>query len=159
MKKNENLLLYKKLVGIPSLEMIDDVAIFSECGIKAIKANTYVMSKIQSLKQWCGPAKCHQIHLGKPSITCPELSVHGEPMKKSELEKYLGDLVSKELTNKQNIENRQSKAMGIISQIMSLLSEICLGKHYYEIAMLLRETMFVNGILTNIEVCYGLTKE
>jgi hypothetical protein len=117
------------------------------------------MAKIQSLKQWCGSAKCHQIHLGKPSITCPELLVHGAPMKKSNLEKYLGDLVSKELTNKQNIENRQSKAMGIISQIMTLLSEICLGKHYYEIAILLRETMFVNGILTNIEVCYGLTKE
>ena len=42
---------------------------------------------------------------------------------------------------------------------MILLEEVCLGHHYFESAVLLRESLFLNGILFNIEVCYGLTKE
>ena len=49
--------------------------------------------------------------------------------------------------------------MGIVPQIMSILSEVSLGVHYFEIAMLLREAMFVNGILTNVEALYGIKKE
>ena len=42
---------------------------------------------------------------------------------------------------------------------MSLLSEISLGSHYFDIALLLRESLFVNGFLTNWEVKYGLTEK
>ena len=41
---------------------------------------------------------------------------------------------------------------------MNLLENVSFGKHYVEIALLLRESMFVNGILFNAEVWYGLTK-
>ena len=42
---------------------------------------------------------------------------------------------------------------------MSLLSEISLGSHYFDIALILREFLFVNGFLTNREVKYGLTEK
>ena len=42
---------------------------------------------------------------------------------------------------------------------MIMLEELCLGHYYFETAVLLRESVFLNGSLTNIEVCYGLTKE
>ena len=39
---------------------------------------------------------------------------------------------------------------------MSILETISFGEHFFTIAMVLRETMFVNGILTNAEIWYDL---
>ena len=74
-------------------------------------------------------------------------------------EKYLGDLLSSDCSNDTNFSSNFAKGMGIVPQIMSILSEVSLGVHYFEIALLLREAMFVNGILTNVEALYGIKKE
>ena len=50
---------------------------------------------------------------------------------------YLGDIVNCTGTNKDNIEKRISKGIGIVSQIMSILDTISFGRHYFEIGMLL----------------------
>ena len=42
---------------------------------------------------------------------------------------------------------------------MSILSAVSLGVHYFEIAIFLREAIFVNGILTNVEALYDIRKE
>ena len=39
---------------------------------------------------------------------------------------------------------------------MDLLKNVNFGKHYFEIACVLRESMLVNGLLTNCEVWHGL---
>ena len=39
-----------------------------------------------------------------------------------------------------------------------MLEKVTLGHHYFKIAMLLRERLFLNGILTNSEVWYGMKK-
>ena len=70
---------------------------------------------------------------------------------------YLGDIISSDGKNKKNVEKRISKGLGIITQIMNLLEIISFGSHYIEIALLLRESMFINGILFNAEVWYGFT--
>ena len=54
------------------------------------------------------------------------------------------------------MEKRISK--GIITQVLNLLDIVSFGKHYIEMALLLRESMFINGILFNAEIWYGLTK-
>ncbi len=74
-------------------------------------------------------------------------------------DKYLCDIVSEEM-NTMNIKERKSKGIGLLSQILALLEEVSLGVFYFEIAILLRETMLINGILGNAyaEVWYGLTK-
>ena len=86
----------------------------------------------------------------------PELKVHGNKMLKSKQEKYLGDLVCNTLlgegSNKQNIKSRKSKGIGIVSQIMVILQTVSLGYYYFEMAVLLRESLLVNGIMTNSEV-------
>ena len=46
--------------------------------------------------------------------------------------------------------------MGIVSKIMDILNSISFGKKYFEIARTLREAEFINGILTNVEVWYGI---
>ena len=40
-----------------------------------------------------------------------------------------------------------------------MLDKISLGRHYFTIALMLRESYFLNGILTNCESWYNLTKK
>ena len=98
------------------------------------------------------------MHIGRKSDTCPQLKVHGTIMESVQQDMYLGDLISCDGKNKKNIEKRISKGLGIISQILNLLEIVSFGSHYIEIALLLRESMFLNGVLYNSEVWYGLTK-
>ena len=41
---------------------------------------------------------------------------------------------------------------------MSILEDICFGKYYFEIAIILRDSLLVNSILTNAEAWYDLKK-
>ena len=59
--------------------------------------------------------------------------------------------------NTKNIEAKVSKAIGISKILKSYLEDVCLGPFYFEVALILRNSLFLNGILTNLEVCYGLT--
>ena len=74
------------------------------------------------------------------------------------LDTYLGDVISDDGQNTKNIKNRISKGLGIISEIMNILESVTLGVHYFSTAILLRESLFLNGILTNCEIWYGLNK-
>ena len=73
-------------------------------------------------------------------------------------ETYLGDLLTSDGKNTKNIKCRVSKGIGIISQIMNLLEKISFGPHLFEIAMLLRDSMLINGIINNAEIWYNLTE-
>ena len=73
-------------------------------------------------------------------------------------DKYLGDVISSDGKNTKNISKRISKGIGIITQIIHLLEMVSLGDHFMEIALLFREALFLNGILTNSEIWYGLSK-
>ena len=42
---------------------------------------------------------------------------------------------------------------------MSLLNDISLGSHYFEIAKILREAMLINGILFNADAWYNMKEE
>ena len=69
---------------------------------------------------------------------------------------YLGDIVSSDGSNKLNIDNRISKGYGKIAEIMGILHKISLGRHYFKIAILLRNSLFVSSLLFNEEVWYGI---
>ena len=106
-----------------------------------------------------GKSKCHKIHVGKNHDTCSVLKVHGTEMESVKYDTYLGDIISADGKNTRNIQHRISKGVGKITQILNILNTICLGKYYMETAILLRESIFLNGILTNAEVWYSITKE
>ena len=97
--------------------------------------------------------------LRKNHAACSVLQVHGTVMEDVIHDTYLGDVISGDGRNTRNINKRISRGIGISSQIMNLLRDICLGEHYIEIALLLRESMFVNSVLTNAEIWYLLRKE
>ena len=156
--------LYKGTVRVLPLAMVDDINAISKCGIDSVDLNTFVNTHIELKKLRFhvpdieGKSKCHKIHVGGKKESCPELKVPGTIIESVEEDTYLGDLISGDGKNKKNIEKRISKGLGIISQILNLLELVSFGKHYIEIALLLRESMFINGVLFNAEVWYGLTK-
>ena len=97
------------------------------------------------------------MHVGKKSGLCPQLLVHGKVMQKITHDKYLGDIISSDGSNEINIRSRVAKGQGLVTQIMNILETVTLGYHYFQVALLLRESIFINGITTNAEVWYGLS--
>ena len=106
-----------------------------------------------------GKSKCHVLHIGKENPMCPKLQVHGTNMSHVTEATYLGDIISSDGTNTKNINSRIGKGNGKITEIMDMLEAAPLGGHYFKTALLLRESMFINSILTNSDVWVGLKKE
>ena len=73
-------------------------------------------------------------------------------------EKYLGDIISSNGSNAKNIEARQNKGKGIVSQVMTILEDICFGNFQFEVAVILRNSLLINGILTNAEAWCDVKK-
>ena len=53
--------------------------------------------------------------------------------------KYLGDILSSDGKNDANIKARTYRGLGAITNIFQTLKEICLGRYFYEAAMILRD--------------------
>ena len=161
-ERNIHLYDYKGCVKVLPLAMIDDVLAIAKCGINSFAMNTFINAKIEMNKLLFSEPKCKHLHSGKCNPFCPLLEVHGEAMKKSNEEKYLGDLIGDTImgdgSNKKNVTKRKAKGIGIVAQIMVIMETVSLGFFVFEIAMILRESLLLNGMLFNCEVWYGLTK-
>ena len=72
-------------------------------------------------------------------------------------DKYLGDIISVDGKNIKKIAARVSKAQGIIKQLKNIFEEMIFGNFIIEVAIILRNSIFINGIMTNLEASYGLT--
>ena len=70
---------------------------------------------------------------------------------------YLGDIISADGSHKKNIEHRRNKGYGVINQIMQILETVYFGKYYFEVAMVLRSSMFLSSLLLNSESWVNLT--
>ena len=57
------------------------------------------------------------------------------------------------------IKDRGDKCIGKTNQVLSILSGVSLGMIYMDIALVLRESIFFNGFLTNSETWYNMTEE
>ena len=136
--------------------MVDDIITVSSVENTA-KVNELVNTFVESKKLRLAKDKCHRIHIGKGHQKCPQLSVHEHNMEDSEKEKYLGDCIHKSGKIQETINQRKNKGRGIVAEILSILDEMPLGKHRTEVALKLREAMFLNGILFNSEVWHGVT--
>ena len=122
-----------------------------------IKVNEIIQSKMATKKLELGKEKCFQIHVGKNGqLTCPDLSVHQDTMKKTSSEKYLGDILSNDGKIDLNIESRVNKGKGSSNSIMSLLEEISFGNFYFEMAILFRNSMLINSVLSSSETLYNI---
>ena len=55
------------------------------------------------------------------------------------------------------IESRRQKGVWVCSQIIGIVNGLSLGHFYFKISFLYRNTMLVDGILTNAEVWYPIS--
>ena len=162
--------------------MIDDLLCVAECGHKTVMMNAYINHKTSSKKLQFGTEKCKKMHVGKmkAEYKCTKLSIdkwteevefnndknefeikdsfEGEEyMEENEEEKYLGVLLSNDGRNMKNIKARVARGTGIVKRIITILDTIPLGKHYFEVGMLLRDSLLLSSILYNAEAWYNLT--
>ena len=72
-------------------------------------------------------------------------------MKNTQKEKYLGDIISEKGTIKETIDNRISKAWSYVAEIGAILSEFPFGNKKIQVGLMLREAMFLNGVLHSSE--------
>ena len=165
METEEHIYLYKRTAKILPLGFIDDLNGISKCGIESLSLNTFLTTQIELKKLKLhtadnkGKSKCVKLHIGKDRGLCPSLTVHGTKMPQVYEESYLGDILSSDGKNSKNIKSRISKGIGIISQIINILDEVSFGPFLFEVALLLRESMFINGMLTNAEIWYNFSEK
>ena len=140
------LYMYKGLVAVPPICMVDDVLSIQKCS-QATQINAFIEYKKLTLSH----KKCSRIHIGKNSDNCSELKVHQSIMKNSTREKYLGDYIDTTGKIKATLDDRIQKGYGILSEIRAIINEVPLGKYKLEIGLQLRQAMLLNGILFNSE--------
>ena len=151
LRNNKFLYMYKGEVGIPTLAMVDDIAKISECGTPSVIDNTYVNARIEQTKQQFNRSKCHAMHAGKQSRPCDALKAHNMEMEVVTQEKYVGDIITNNGKCTKNIMARRSKGVGVISEITNILDGLCLGVHYFTTALMLRQVMLHQVLLSNSE--------
>ena len=158
LKRDEYCYEYKN-ISIPALSMIDDVLAIAKCGCRSVETNSYINSQFEMKNLNLNKDKCHQIHIGKPNDNCPTLKAHNSEIKKVNQDKYLGDVISSNANNDENIRSKISNGMGAISNILNIIREVSLGEFYFQIALLLRQTVFLSTILLNSEAWVNLTQK
>ena len=99
------------------------------------------------------------MHVGPDESQCPQLKIHNSVMLNTKQEKYLGDVVSSGTKIENNIKMRHDKGVGIVNQIVSLLKEVSFGVYYFQMGLLFRNSLLLNGILFNTEVIHSLTEK
>ena len=171
----ENIYMFKNKVPIPPLIMQDDTLAISTCGYKTRKITNFLNTHTNILSHQFGRDKCVKMHIGKKHNIeiCGDVSVYAwseklmtssaqteqlqgiyfgkENMKNVTEKKYLGDLISCDLKNNQNIKKIGGKETGNVNKIILTLSEKPYGKHLFKAEKLMKEGLLINSLLTNSE--------
>ena len=160
LQSGDGLYSYKGLVDVPALSMVDDIVGVTTCGDETVQLNSIINSKIEAKKLRLSEKKCYKIHISKKTQDCSIIiKAHDVDIKEVESASYLGDILNASGTIDDTIKDRGDKSIGKTNQVLSILSGVSLGMFYMDIALVLRESIFLNGILTNSETWYNITEE
>ena len=55
------------------------------------------------------------------------------------------------------VQQRSNKGLGVITQIMNILESTFFGKYFFEVALVLRESLFLSSLLLNTEAWVNYT--
>ena len=148
-EEHKYLYQYKGTVPIPPMAMVDDLLCISECGPASVQMSSYINYKAASKKLQWGTDKCNKMQVGKAhsNDTCPELAVDGwkevvvkhietgemkikdiyegeDVLQIKQSEKYLGDIISDDGKNTQNIQARVNRGRGIAKDLNATIVSI-----------------------------------
>ena len=171
-------------VEIPKLGFVDDLLDANRCGKETKEANRYTTDQINKRKLHFSTDKCVRMHVKskgnneKKEEECESLHIDewrletfeeegktkvkdvykGKAEIKTEKEHvYLGNIIESNGSNRKNILSRVKKGQAAIKDINQILNGVFFGPFYFEVLMLLRETLFMSVITHNLEVSFNLT--
>ena len=184
LEEGKHIYLYKDKVPIVALGMVDDLLSISECGYKTNLMNKFINSKTAMKKLQFGTSKCIKMHIGKTcnDALCKDVDVGGwnidvkidaitgeasreeyfagqVKMGSKQEQMYLGDLLSASGSHGPNVLQRKNKGLGTTNTIMQILQSTSYGKYYFEIALVLRESLFLSSLLLNSEAWVNLSEQ
>ena len=73
--------------------------------------------------------------------------------------KYLGDIITSSAKVDENVKMRGEKGIGIANQILGILKEVSFGIYHFEMGILFRTSLLINGIIFNTEAMFSLTEK
>ena len=73
--------------------------------------------------------------------------------------KYLGDVLNSNGKCDSNIKKRVERGKGAAGKIMHMLSDLCLGKYYFQSAIILRTSLFLASLISNCEAWVNLSPQ
>ena len=91
--------LYKNIARIIPLAMVDDLLAVRTCGFESLETNVTINTMIEIKKlqfhipEKAKKSKCHFMHVGKPSVCCRGMKVHGVKADRGTEAVYLGDTI------------------------------------------------------------------
>jgi hypothetical protein len=155
--------------------MIDDVLAFANCGPKSTQIQEFLNIKSGSKKLQFSTEKTFRMHVGvrRPAFKCEqsyidswnidriqntEKYVGAVKVKSTNTIKYLGELISSDGTNTENVAARVRRGYGTVKEICHMLDTMCLGPYLYQKAVILRDSMLVGTLLTCCEAWYAVTE-
>ena len=173
--------LYKNILPVGFLGLVDDIIGITEAGIAAQKMNAFINIKTAEKKLQFGPTKCKTMLVGKKleNVINTELSVDewsanyvenkrtgdADLIEKycgpTEIEqtceqKYLGFVLSDTGDNMANIRVLKKKSIGVVRSTLNKLNSLKLKSYYFECALTLMNVMVRGSILYACEMYYDL---
>ena len=173
--------LYKEILPIGFLGLVDDIIGVTEAGIKAQKMNAFINMKTAEKSLQFGPSKCKSMLVGKDlstvinsSLMVDNRSVQyvkniktGEDdlketycgltkIKKTSEQRYLGFVLSSTGDNMANIREIKKKSIGIVKSTLNKLNSLNLKRYYFECSIILLNAMVRSSILYASDMYYDL---
>ena len=173
--------LYKNILPVGFLGLVDDIVGITEAGHKAQQLNSFINVKTAEKMLQFGHKKCKSMLVGKntESVLNNKLIVDnwkvehfenkttGEAdlvetydgkiaIEKAEEYTYLGFVISSKGDNMANIRQVQNKSNGVIRKIINKLNSLNLRQYYFECALLLMNVMLRSSILYAADMYYNL---
>ena len=80
-------------------------------------------------------------------------------IKKVQEKKFIGDIISRNGTNKANIKQRTNKTHGNVNKFVTTVNEIPYERHLFKAVNLMKESILLGGLLTNVEGLINIVKK
>ena len=173
--------LYKEILPVGFLGLVDDIIGVTQAGVEAQKLNAFINMKTAEKCLQFGPAKCKSMLVGKGAI--PEMNSNlmvdkwsksyiedvqtGEDnlkeiyfgltqIEKTDEQKYLGFVLSSTGNNMANIRKVEQKSIGVIKSTLNKLNSLNLKQYYFECSIILLNVMLRSSILYASDMYYDL---
>ena len=144
-------------VYIPALLFVDDVLSVAEGEDNQRKMLDKIADFATQHKMEWGVDKCKVMQVGRGKNVVKDWQLGDKTIESASEYKYLGDVITRNGTNKRNLEEREKKVNQAVRGIKSCAQHEIMEKVQNQVTLRLHETVVIPALLTNAE-SWTLTK-